>query len=305
MKKLSYRMTGILVLLGVTMIWGATFTLTKNALSDVDPYSFLAVRFIIAAFCLIFVAVCSKKTRSSFTKQTWITGTLLGILLFSGYIFQTVGLDYTTPAKAGFLTGLSVVLVPIFAPLITQKRLRLHIAISAFMAAIGLVLLCGVDFHHFAKGDILVLLCSVFIALQILYTEKWGGKLNSLALSTVEIGVLSILATIAVFLHPQHIKNVDIWFRPNVLTAILVCAVLATSFAYYAQTLFQKAITSAQAAIIFSMEPVFAAFISVLFNGEMINTAGWVGSILILASMLTADENLVNRCISLRPVFRR
>ncbi len=295
MKNLSHQKTAVFVLLIVTLIWGATFTLTKDALADVDPYSFLAVRFVIAAICLVVTSLCVKATRRSFTKKTWILGVLLGILLFFAYIFQTVGLNFTTPAKAGFLTGLSVVLVPIFAPFVVGHRIRLHVAISAIMALIGLYMLCGVDLSHFAKGDILVLLCSVFLAFQILYIEKWGENVDSLALSTVEIGTLGILSFITACMNQAHTKSISVWFRPNVLIAILVCALLATSIAFYAQTIFQKAITSAQTAVIFSMEPVFAALISFILTGESLNILQWIGSTLIFSSMLAADENLFRR----------
>lgn len=305
MKNLSRRTTGIIVLLSVTLIWGATFTLTKNALSEVDPYSFLAMRFAIAAICLILVSVSIKSTRSSFTKKTWLLGIFLGILLFLAYIFQTVGLSFTTPAKAGFLTGLSVVLVPIFAPFIIQQRTQFHVVISAIMAVLGLTFLCGFDVRHFAKGDILVLLCSVFIALQILYIEKWGANMDSLALSTVEIGVLSVLSIIAAITNPAHPTSAAVWFLPNVAAAVLVCAILATSVAYYAQTIFQKTISSAEAAIIFSMEPVFAALISLMFYGESLHALQWLGSFLIFMSMLIADKSLFCGNFLMKLVSRR
>ncbi len=289
----SNRFLATFVLLNVTFVWGATFTLTKNALSNVNPYSFLAMRFIIATAFLAGITLCVPASRRKFNRKTWLLGTLLGIFLFLAYILQTVGLEFTSPAKAGFLTGTAVILVPLLAPFVVKRKIRGHAVYSSLAALSGLLLLCGSDLTHFAIGDFLVLLCSVFISLQMLFLEKWGQDVDSLALSTIEIGVLGSLAIMAAFVNSGSFVPLHIWLTRSVGAAILICAIPATALAYYAQTIFQKRITSAQTAVIFSMEPVFAALISMVFYGEILTVTQQIGSVLIFLSMLAADEQLM------------
>jgi drug/metabolite transporter (DMT)-like permease len=286
------RFVANLSLLAVTAVWGATFTLTKNALDDVPVFSYLAVRFALASVLLALLCLVSPETRRSFQRSTWSHGAVLGLFLFGAYAFQTLGLQTASPSMAGFLTGLSVVLVPMLAKPLLGTKAPPRVWGGAAVALVGLALLCGLDFRGFTTGELEVVICAAFIALQVIYTEKYGSRQNSLALATVEIAFLAVLCALAAIWWPGGTTAPSNWLAPNVLWAVLVCAIPGTALAYWAQNVFQKYTSSAETAIIFSMEPVFAAVIAWLALGDSLG--GWqaVGGILIFLSMLISDPSI-------------
>lgn len=290
MWKSRWVSNGSLIL--ITLTWGFTFTLTKNALQSVPVYPFLIIRFFIATIFLFVILGFTKHFSDLFERKIWVYGTCMGLFLFGGYAFQTMGLLDTSPATSAFLTGLSVVLVPILSiPLFGQKQ-RKQTWIAAFLAVIGLGMLTGTDLFHFHIGDIYGIFCAVFIALQILMIEKYGHQFDSLSLATVEICIVTVCSFFGGLFHfSQSDWNLQLWTRPEVIQAILINGILGTSLAYWGQNYFQKFTTAAQIAVIFSMEPVFAALIAWIILGESLTLTATLGGILIFASMLIADEN--------------
>ena len=217
----------------------------------------------------------------------------LGLLLFGAYAFQTLGLGDTSPAITGFLTGLYVVLVPIFSIPMFRTSPHVRIWFGTFLAVLGLALISGSDLLHLRIGDILILICAVFYVLQILFIEKYGLQIDSLALATVELFVVTICSLVAsLFQNPGSLLNMHLWLGPTVFWAVVINAVLATSLAYWGQNVFQQSTTSAQIAIIFSMEPVFAALVAWIALGDSLSDFQIVGGTLIFFSMLVADPNV-------------
>ncbi|KPV43214.1 DMT family transporter [Alicyclobacillus ferrooxydans] len=294
------RWTATITLLLVTLVWGATFSLTKGALVHIGVFAYLTARFFTAALVLTVGALLVPSVRRSFTKQTWIAGTFLGTLLFGGFGFQTLGLKTTTPATAGFLTGLSVVIVPLLAYPILKSIPHPRSWIGAVVALVGLGLLTGVDIVSLHVGDLYVLLCSIFLALQIIYTERYTVELNALAVTTVQIAVVTVWCAASLFLptarfHRPLIPDafaVHAFSYPIVWIAVIVCALPGTAFAYFAQTFFQKSTSSTETAIIFSMEPVFAAIIGWLSFHNTLSLSGYIGCLLIFVSMWIADPSI-------------
>ena len=293
------RWTANITLLFVTLVWGATFSLTKGALAHISVFFFLTARFLIATVALVIGALTVPHVRHAFTKETFFAGSFLGSLLFGGYAFQTLGLATTTPAMAGFLTGLNVVMVPVLAYPVLRRAPKGRNWIGALIAVVGLALLTGVDIRAIDRGDVLVLLCSVFLALQIVFTERYAEKMNALALTTVEIAVLTVWCSLTLWLQSFStttghtvISSTGSFTSTSVWVAILVCALPATAFAYFAQTFFQQSTSSTETAIIFSMEPVFAAGIGWLSFHNVLSTSGVVGCVLIFLSMWIADPSI-------------
>lgn len=279
-------------LLLVTFVWGATFTLTKDALQDVSVFSYLAVRFAIATAVLVTLSLLSPITRKSFHARTYGLGIGLGLLLFGAYAFQTLGLQSTSASAAGFLTGLSVVLVPILGLPFLRVIPHPRSWYGAVLALIGLACLCGVDLLDLAAGDMLVILCAFFIAAQMLAIEKYGRKEEPLALATVEVGVLALCCLVMSACRSHEFPALQEWFRPGVVWAVLICAIPGTALAYWAQNVFQKHTTATQTAVIFSTEPVFAAVIAWLAANETLTPLGMSGCLLIFLGMLVADPSL-------------
>jgi len=280
-------------LLIITFVWGATFTLTKGALSSLPVFGFLSARFVVATFALVGLVLLTPSARKSFSLRTWGLGTVLGLLLFGAYALQTVGLQYTTPSLAGFLTGLAVVLVPLLGVFLLAQKLRWRTWMGSGTAVIGLALLCGPGLQRFALGDIYVLLCAVFIALQMLFIEKYGNGTHPLALATVEVAVLTVACVILeVWTDPVPKWVWTTFHNPQVAFAVFICAIPGTALAYWGQNVFQQFTSSAQTAVIFSMEPVFATVVAWVALGEGLTPLTLLGSMLVFASMLMSDTNL-------------
>ena len=288
----SARWRANVVLLVVTMIWGATFTLTKTALVSVPAMPFLASRFVIAVIFLVPFVVFRRASRASLRQaRTYVVGGVLGIVLFLGYATQTLGLLTVSPARAGFLTGLSVVLVPIVSVLSRRASSTKRLWIATFLALLALLVLNHFQWLSFQSGDALILLCALCFALQINGTDSFGTRLDSMSLAFVEILVVAACSAGVTAFSTIHHPYAGM-LAPRVLLALLLNGAGGTSFAYAAQTYFQRHTSAAQIAIIFTLEPVFAAIFAVFLYGERLSSAIVLGGLLILGSMFFADEQL-------------
>jgi drug/metabolite transporter (DMT)-like permease len=282
-----------MTLLLIAFVWGATFTFTKDALASIDVFPFLSMRFLIAGLVLFIVVLASPRVRNSFHPRAIIIGILLGVLLFGGYAFQTLGLQTITPAMSGFLTGLNVVLIPILSIPLLRSKPTFRLWLGTLVAIVGLACISGVHFNGFNVGDIETLLCSALIALQIIFVEKSGSDVHALLLATIEILVVALCCFIcSMFEHPDELWNVHLWLQPSVLWAVLINAILGTSFALWEQNVIQKYTSSTQIAIIFSMEPVFAGLIAWFALGDTLTPMEFMGSLLIFVSMFIAEPSI-------------
>lgn len=287
------KKTADMTLLFIAFIWGATFVSVQKAISLLEPHSFNAVRFFIAFLLLLLVYVLffNKKTQV-WSKTVWISGFKIGIWLFLGYAFQTLGLEKTTPAKAGFITGLNVVMVPLFSVILLKLKLSLPTIIGIAAATIGLYLMTIVDSASFQLGDLLILLCAICFAMQIIMTAKYSRDLDALALTIVQLGTVSILSFLSAIYFGE-----DIWkiFEPTVMLqsdvwiALFVTSVFATAFAFLGQTYLQAYVSPTRVSLIFATEPVFSAVTSYFWIGEQLTVASIVGCLFILLGMILAE----------------
>lgn len=274
---------GILLLI-TTFFWGVTFTVVKDAISRVDVFVFLAQRFLIAAAIMLPIAL----TRTNRINVRLIThGTILGILLFASYAFQTVALKYTSASNTGFLTGLSVLLVPLFGALIFRHPAGASIRWGIGLATPGLFLLCTDGTLAFNRGDILGAICGACVALHLLYTSHFARHAGNdvYLLTTLQLSVVGLLSLAMANLHRQE---VFIW-HPELLWTLVVCVLIATIFAFLVQTTMQKFISPAHTALIFCTEPVFAAAYAYYAAGERLGFFGMLGALLILAGMIASE----------------
>lgn len=269
-------------LLMVTLVWGATFVVVKNAVTAMPPFTFIAIRFAVA--CLFLIVLYPGKLRG-INKHTLLAGGLIGVFLFSGYALQTWGLKFTTASNTGFITGLSVVLVPLFLTLATKSRPSSFTAIGVLSATIGLALLSlGKDFH-LNQGDFLVFLCAISFALHIISVGKFAPDLDTTLLAIIQIGTVAIISGIAALaFEPKTIH-----FTRDVWIGLLATSIPATSLAFLIQTKMQKFTSSTETAIIFTCEPVFSAIFAYLLAGEHLTTQGIIGAVLVIAGMLLSE----------------
>jgi drug/metabolite transporter (DMT)-like permease len=278
-------------LLLVVFIWGSTFVLVQDAISFLQPFSFNALRFIMAFIILYIWFLARKKQGIGFSKPLLLAGIKMGIWLFIGYAFQTFGLLYTTPAKAGFITGLSVVLVPLFSLFLLKQKPHRNAVIGVVFAAIGLYVMTAIQTSSINTGDILVFICAIGFAMHIITTSKYAGTYPALQLTLIQIltvGMLSAMFSIGTEDYSRMFDGATL-FQPEVLSALIITSVLATAFAFLAQTYFQSYTSPTRVALIFAMEPVFAAITSYLLISEKFTAATLTGCIMIFVGMILAE----------------
>jgi len=271
----------VLSLLLITVIWGWTFVLIKQGMSQVGPFTFLAVRFAIALAVLVLLFMKHLKRISI---RSVLSGTMVGVALFLGYLFQTWGLVYTTATKSGLLTGLSVVIVPIASSLLFGKRVRLLVWFGALLAAAGLILLVAGNgqFGALNKGDLLTLLCAVSFALHIILVDRYVRTTDYRQLLLVQVAAVALFSIIGA----GAVERFAFVLSFSVVEGVLIAGVLATALAYYVLNRFQSASTASYTAIILTMEPVFAGIFGFVLLGEKLGAWQLVGSIMILIGMI-------------------
>lgn len=279
------RITAELSMLLVAFIWGATFVIVKNALADIGPFLFLGIRFIIA---FLFLSLLFYKQLREITRSTIFYGCIIGVFLFIGYVFQTIGLIYTTSSNAGFITGLNVVIVPIIYALLHKRLPNYKIIFSVILASIGLFLLSLQGNNlNIGYGDSLVLVCAFGFAFHIIAVDRYSHQHNPIAITCVQIlfvGLLCMGIGLATEPWPTH-------FSFNTVKAIMITSILATSLAFLLQNSMQKYSTPSRFAVVLATEPVFAAVAGYLWANEMFSERALVGAILILIAMLLAILN--------------
>ncbi|HLO01827.1 MAG TPA: DMT family transporter [Symbiobacteriaceae bacterium] len=280
-----------LLLLFVASIWGATFPLVKNATDvtagGVPTYWFLAARFTLATLIL---APMLWRRRARLKPATWAAGGLLGLFLFLGYAFQTIGLGLTTSSKAGFITGLGVVLVPGIALVWLKIRPRPLVWLGVGLALVGLGFLSLDGVTALAWGDFLVLLGAVAFALHMVGISRFGETHDTTLLATIQIGTAALLSW-GMHLGTESLPaRIDWWGGTgNVGVAVLICGLFATAFAFLLMNVLQPFTTPAHAALIYTTEPIWAAVFSFLLLGERLTTTGYVGALLIVGGMVVAE----------------
>jgi len=272
-------------LLAITLIWGATFTLTKGALTDVGVLPFLWARFGLAALGL---AVLAWGRGADWSWPALLRGAGLGVLLFGGYLFQTWGLTTIQPAMSGFITGLNVVLVPLVARIWLKTPIRPNAWGALGLAILGLAVLSGIHWTGWAGGDGLTFVAAVFLAWQLVAVERWAVSGATLSLAFVEILVVAVLSGVGSRLTGQPLWSPDMLKGP-VLWALVVNGLLGTALAFWIQTWAQQVLPAFEAALIFMLEPVFAALVAAWIGHESFSWRTIVGGAMILAAMMIAD----------------
>ncbi|WP_335869647.1 DMT family transporter [Bacillus sp. 2205SS5-2] len=279
--------TGLLL---VAFVWGSTFVLVQQAVSILPPFSFNFLRFFLAGLLLFLLYLFGRRSRS-FDYSILFPGIVLGFFLFLGFGLQTIGLLHTTPARAGFITGLNVVIVPFLALSFSKKRPSLFAICGAFFAAVGLYLLAAISSNQVQLGDILVLGCAVAFAAHIFLTDRFAAIHSALLLAAIQLLSASLFSFVSMLLFEDSslLRNVDVLKQPEVFSGILITALFATAAAFFLQTWAQQFTSSTRVAVIFAMEPVFAALSSFLLIGEVLSAKQIIGCLFIFFGMMIVE----------------
>lgn len=242
----------------------------------------VAVRFGIAG--LLFLAF-SSQSLSGMDRRVVIRGGILGFLLFAGFAAQTMGLQYTTASKSGFITGMLVVFTPVFQVFIERRSPKPGNLIGVALVSVGLYLLTSPKGSEFNRGDAMTLACAVIFALYIVYLDFFTKEHDVAQLTFLQMVVTVLLAVFCTLIWEQpHLK-----LTSGLAFAIAYLAVMATLVTLFLQTKYQRETTPTRAAIIYSLEPVISALLAYLVENENLGKAGIVGGGIIVAGLLVSE----------------
>ncbi|PYV41285.1 MAG: hypothetical protein DMG09_05015 [Acidobacteria bacterium] len=272
-----------LALIFVTIIWGSTFAIVKKALAQVSPILFITLRLWIAT--ALTVALMPGALRNM-SLDTFRRGSILASLLLGGFIFQTVGLRVTTASKSAFITSLSVLLVPILGFVLFGHRPRRQTIAGVALATVGLGLLTLETLElKFGRGDTLTFLCAVVFALHILFIGRYSPISDFRQLVILQMAVSAVVGSLAMPMLETPFLVPDVPFT----LYLFITGVLATAFGFYVQNRAQQFTTANRTALIFSLEPLFAALFSYLLLGQTLSPKQWLGGGLVIAGILISE----------------
>ncbi len=272
---------GVAIAVLTSAIWGATFPVMKLALNDASPLAFMTLRFLLASALLILIV-----RRLTYCRK----GVMLGVLVFLGFYLQLLGLKFTTATKSAFITGMSVVFVPLIDYLVFGRRPRPKVLLAAFLGITGLALLTEVTYSPVNLGDVLTLGSAVAWAGQIMAVDRLVGRLSPRSVALYQ-SIPPFLLSAAFSL-----LGSDFTLRPTLglAVALIYTGGIATALGLSLQAVAQEMISPEAAALSYLSEPIFAALFASLMLGEAMNLTQATGALLIITSMLMGAEKKVN-----------
>ncbi|MDV6379395.1 DMT family transporter [Sporosarcina sp. GW1-11] len=273
---------GEMGLLVTAIIWGSGFVMSATALGHYSPYQILAVRFTIGAVLLGLIFY--KRLRQVDKSVLW-KGALLGLLLYTAFALQTVGLQFTTPSKNAFLTGVNVVIVPFIAFIIYKRKLDTFELFGAVLALVGVAVLSLQWSSSVNVGDILTVGCAVMFAFHIFYTAKFVRTEDAVLLTLLQMAVAAVVSCMAVILLGETSFSMD----PTGISSLLYLAVFSTTIAFLMQTVGQKYVSETKAAIILSTESVWGMAFSVALAYEVLTFRMFLGALLIFTAIILSE----------------
>jgi len=290
------KLRAYLLMLFVVAVWGTTFVVVKGALADATPAAFNLVRMTLA---FVLLAVVYHRSLRGIRRSDLAAGAVVGLFLAMGYQFQTIGLVRTTPSKSAFITGLVVVLVPLFSTIPglrapDARPPRWNAYAGAVLAFLGILLLTAPatvgrpgmaslvpDFSSINLGDVLTFGCSIGFAFHCLALSHVSPRIAFQPLALLQVGFCAVFMAISL----PMIEHPQIHWTPRLIVALVIAAALATAAAFSIQSWAQSILPSTHIALLLTMEPVFAWITSFLFMGERMGLRPAGGALLILAGI--------------------
>jgi drug/metabolite transporter (DMT)-like permease len=261
-------------------LWGSTFVVVKDAVERMPVMDFLAWRFTIAALVM---AAVRPRAVAALSPAARRHGVFLGLALAAGYVAQTFGLERTPATVSGFITGLFVVFTPLCSGLLLRQRVDIASWGGVAVATVGLALL---SLHGLSvgTGEAITLLCAISFALHIVGLGQWSTSGDAYGLAVVQLATVAVLSLIAAA--PDSLApppDAGVW------GAILLTSLAATAFGFFGQTWAQAHLAPARAAVVMTMEPVFAGVFGVTVGTDRLGPRTVVGSLLVLAAMFLVE----------------
>lgn len=276
-----------LMLLMITVFWGASYMLTKLGLGGMEPFNLTAVRFIIAFF--IAAAVFHKQILGA-DRNTIKYSFILGMLLLGMFVSMTFGLQSTTASNAGFLISLSVVLIPIISFVFLKQKIERKVILGVCLALIGIALLTLDAQFKINVGDLLCILCALFCSIHVIVIGIFTREVDSIALGTLQLGFAGLFS-IVISLLTENFKLPDTpisWF------SVLLLSIFCTAIGYIVQSTAQQYTSATHTGLILSLEPVFSAILGYMVLGEVLAPKGYIGAAILMCSVLIAELDFKN-----------
>ena len=290
---MSKKTRGNILLFITAFIWGSAFVAQRTGMEHIGPYTFSAVRFLIASLTLLPVVFLFSPTKEQTSKHKKSEKTLLlkgglicGFILFVGAMLQQIGLQYTTAGKTGFITALYVVLVPIIGSIFFRKKVPALIWFCALLASIGLYFLCipSTGFH-ISRGDTLVFICAFAFALHILVIDYFSPKVDCIKMSAIQFLTAGVLSTVFMFiLEKPEITSILASAIP-----ILYAAVLSAGVGFTFQIIAQKDTDPTIASLILCLESVFAVLAGAIMLNETMTLREVIGCVIMFIAITLAQ----------------
>ena len=275
------------ILLCITFMWGLSFPLVKISLNSVSPGLFIFLRF---SFTLILFMIIFRNKINVKNFSLWKNGLILGVFLFLGFAFQTVGLEYTTASKSGFITGTNLVILPFAQYIILRIKPKGENKAGALIVLIGLYILSEAFIIVPNAGDILTFFCAVFFAVHIVLLNKYTGKHNFLYMTFGQFLSMSVLSLIFIFTYDNFITGgVFIRLNSELMATLIFTSLVSTLLSILLITKYQHFTTPLRAGIIYSMESIFAAFFAFIVLNEILNFNQIIGAAIMFTGLIVSE----------------
>jgi drug/metabolite transporter (DMT)-like permease len=278
-------------MLMVTMFWGSSYLFMKMGLESIQGFNLIALRFGIA-FILAGMVFYKRFMHLDFHMIKY--GFILGTILFSAISVVTIGVTSTSVSNAGFLFSLTVVFVPLLLAIFFRKKTEKRIVVGAGFSIAGIALLTLNNNFMISFGDFLIILGALFYAIYIIVTDKLTKNVDSITLGILQLGFTGTWGLLfSLFFEEPHLPNTtESW------VSILALSILCSAIGFIGQTAAQKYTTPTHTGLIFSLEPVFAALFAFIFVSEVLPAKGYLGAILVLIGVLSAEMDFKKLFIS-------
>ena len=277
----------ILAIIGCCLIWGTTFTVVKDVSNSIDPFLLSGFRNLIATSMLCAYIIITKKGRILLDKNSLKSGFVLGVLLGTIYISQTIGITFTSANHSAFITCSAVIIVPIILFLFGWEKFNKKQILSILMVAIGLVLLTlKSGLSGFNLGDLITLAAAVICAMHIVFSGLYVRKFNFLSLIFYQFFFAGLVSFFSLFSKQAFYNFPPILFENDAINNVLYLSLLGTLFCYFVTVWGQKHVSTTFIALIFSLEPLFASVTNYLVLNEVFTTKEFIGAVIIFIGIL-------------------
>ncbi len=286
MKKISKEYLGLYGLVMVAVFWGLGFPALKVVTASIPTFYLIGFRFLIAS---VFLVIFFHKKLMKISRSLLRSGFILSVLLFLTYIFATVGIQYTSSAKASFFSCLGVLFIPLILKLFFKTSISRRVVISAVICTIGLFLISytrGMG-YCLATGDIICLGASVCGASHVIFTGKLAKGQDAVLLATIQL----IFITIFSFITALFLEDLPSAVPPSHIAILIFLAIFCTAIAFVLQTVCQQFISPSRTGFIFAIEPVCGALFSTLLLGDYLGLSGIIGGAMIFGSILFLESD--------------